>query len=644
MTRPSRTSCRRRPRDLQSLDWKPGLRRRVHRPAVALILALILAGLLIGLLARTTSAQSGWELTPYRVQILVAWSADPQMTPRLQTDLLDGLIDRTDALIGASWDVAAVPAPHHLLSALHSLAGDSTIAALPREETENRDLTALLGYLRKLSPGEELTLPPGAAQRIERGRKLFTDSKIGCMTCHQMPLGTDGGRLQTAGQFFQHDVGTTVGEPGEAPPRLTTPMLFGLRRAKGYLHHGGAKTIEEVFTEKFNPKDRHGRTSDLSEADRRALAEYVRYLEPPELDKLILLAISRTPDGYRVTARELDLRTQLLSPPVSHPVWQLQKLRDVAFDATLEAFAPMARIEDVKKDQVLLRLKAAALPPRDRSFSFVRPGDTFRPVVRRDDRDGNILGINAIEWTFLVIEEMDRQRTVSRLFSGFPNPLSSRRRGRTEVLALGVVPSRQPSTLVVRSRDEDKQPLAGYEILSHPPGVRTTVSLGHTDRQGRLEILPAEHPLRVLLIRNGTEILARLPMVPGLQPTVIAPIANDNQRLEVEGFITGLQEELVDVITRRQVLFTRARTRLEKREFDEAENLIAQLRELDDADHFALALNNAEKLPRYLATDPVRKKKIELLFSDTKKLILSHLDSREFEELVEELRAARRAP
>ena len=61
---------------------------------------------------------------------------------------------------------------------------------------------------------------------------------------------------------------------------LDTPMLLGLRRSEPYLHDGRAITIEQVFTT-FNPQDKHGRTSHLSEVDIHALAEFLRYLDPP---------------------------------------------------------------------------------------------------------------------------------------------------------------------------------------------------------------------------------------------------------------------------------------------------------------------------------------------------------------------------
>ena len=155
-------------------------------------------------------------------------------------------------------------------------------------------------------------------------------------------------------------------------------------------------------------------------------------------------------------------------------------------------------------------------------------------------------------------------------------------------------------------------------------------------------IFSSEKPSSFKLLKTCFT-LARLPIVPGLQPTFIAPIANDDQRLEVEGFITGLQEELVDVVTRREGLLTRARARIEEGKLPEACELVDELRTLQTADDFNRVLTSAQKQRRYRADDPVRQAKIELLFQDTRKLIIKHLDAKALEAVSQELRRAAQA-
>jgi hypothetical protein len=51
------------------------------------------------------AAQSVWELTPYRIEVLVAFAPVPELTPRLQAELVGNLVDRAESLVGAAWDV-----------------------------------------------------------------------------------------------------------------------------------------------------------------------------------------------------------------------------------------------------------------------------------------------------------------------------------------------------------------------------------------------------------------------------------------------------------------------------------------------------------------------------------------------------------
>ncbi len=452
---------------------------------------------LIGWVAVTPAVgQSVWELTPYRVEVYVTFLPCPTFTPRLQTQLPSDLVERTDALIGAPWDLA---------------------------------VTA-------------------------------------------------------------------------APPDLRQEMLDGLEKLT------------------FDP---------IPESWQ-------------EFDKVIFLTIGPKTAGYRVTARELDVRTEVLREVVRRDVWHPAKLGDAAWDAMFEAFAPLARIDSVEGKQVVLRMKAAALPVRDKQLALVEPGDVFEPIVRYNDRDGNPRRITAIPWTFLTVQAVSPQRVDCLVHSGMRTPISSRRRGRVQQLALGVVPPSRPSLLTLQTRAEPKQPLVGYDVYARAPDSKEAVLIGRTNGYGQVSVPPVENPLRVLVVKHGGALLARLPVVPGLQPELSAELANDDDRLAVEGFITGVQEELVDLVTRRQVLLVRAKTRLEAGKHEEARELIEELQELPPADRFLRLIDARRK--RALSTDPAAQAKINTLFGDTKTLIEKHLDPTPVEELWQELREAKPDP
>jgi cytochrome c553 len=141
----------------------------------------------------------------------------------------------------------------------------------------NNDLEALAAYIAGLPFPPPPTPSPETAQLRHRGRQIFFSKEAGCVRCHPPPFYTDSGRRDREGGPLLHDVATCSPGCPVKHSRLDTPSLLGLLRSEPYLHHGQARTLEEVFT-RFNPHDQHGRTSHLGKEEIRALAEFLRYL------------------------------------------------------------------------------------------------------------------------------------------------------------------------------------------------------------------------------------------------------------------------------------------------------------------------------------------------------------------------------
>ncbi|MBN2476704.1 MAG: hypothetical protein JXB62_18985 [Pirellulales bacterium] len=141
----------------------------------------------------------------------------------------------------------------------------------------DRDLDALAAYIGSLRLRTPHGAPADLVPTIQRGREIFFSEKTGCSHCHPPPSYTDSGKRNERGWFVLHNVGTRTSSGDAKPRRLDTPSLLDLARSEPYLHDGRAATLEEVFT-RFNPDDKHGKTSHLSPADVRALVEFVRRL------------------------------------------------------------------------------------------------------------------------------------------------------------------------------------------------------------------------------------------------------------------------------------------------------------------------------------------------------------------------------
>jgi hypothetical protein len=492
--------------------------------------------------------------------------------------------------------------------------------------------------------------------------------------------------------------------------------------------------------------DLHGISLQLlSEESKRSL----------ERDKVMLLVVLPTTDGYEVVARELDVRTRIFGSPVRVRAWHLAKVADAAVLAVRKAFAPLAQILPLEgKEAVQIRLRAGGIPPQDETLRPAAKGQLFRAVIRRNDRDGKLRGVFIVPWTFLMVEDLTGSLAECKLHTGLRSPLSGRRRGRIENLALAVIPPGGSTELVIRARTEPYQPLAGYDVFSQSLDGESSELLGRTNSEGRLRIPESEPPLRRLVVKHGGELMALLPMVPGLvwepmlgfgryqgqwpstlpqayllgllesgevdeslraaieslvedqdetrvetpsadkgsevpkltsgtydgraitevptpylvglleeaagmdaqsrtaiqymvtgdqgaggpdlaRAVLEARVPDDDPRLEAEGYLIGLQGELVDVTIRREILLSRALARMEEKKYDEARQLYEELKGLKSRYDFQRALEQERK--KIATNDPILDRKIDRMFEETGKVLRNYLDDRPLDELGRQL-------
>ena len=97
----------------------------------------------------------------------------------------------------------------------------------------------------------------------QKGLKLFTDATVGCAKCHPGPLFTD---------LKMYDVGT--GHELDGRKDFDTPTCFEMWRTAPYLHDGSAVTLMDMLTT-LNKDNKHGKTSQLTDDDRKALVAYL---------------------------------------------------------------------------------------------------------------------------------------------------------------------------------------------------------------------------------------------------------------------------------------------------------------------------------------------------------------------------------
>ncbi len=366
-------------------------------------------------------------------------------------------------------------------------------------------------------------------------------------------------------------------------------------------------------------------------------------------DKLFILTIDHRQNAYQIGVRELDIQTRTWSPVIQRGIDSWRNVPASAFKLMCDIFVPIVRINRIEETQVTALAKAGALLRPESSTrrwqlpTEIRTGDVLQPFIRRTDRNGRVRtgGVKPIQWTLLVVTEQSDGQLKCQWHSGYRQPFSVRRSSRVQQLATVIKPRFQGTTLKLRNRREQNQPLSGYDIFSRKPGEELSEFVGRTDWRGQLDIPPdANHPIRILFVKSGNQFLAKLPIVPGHLESVAAPLRNDDGRLEAEGFLLGIQESLVDLVARREVLTMRIRQRIESGKLDEAEEMLNELQRLDTQEDFR---RRVEQRKRTLTiVDAQVQQKIDRLFAETRTLLGQFLDPNRVRQLRSELDAARR--
>lgn len=359
------------------------------------------------------------------------------------------------------------------------------------------------------------------------------------------------------------------------------------------------------------------------------------------VDKIIPVVIAPAVDGYRVIGREWDVALESFGLRVACHAPSCAVLSETVEAVVRRCYTPIARVTAIETESIHLRLRASGLPTRDASLEPIRTSAVFQPMIRYEDRFGAARAVIPVPWSFLQVKEVDGGRLICELHSGVRNALSARRRGRVRQIARLIRPQKADTTLVLRSPGEDAERLVGYDLFVTTPGEEQYRFLGRTDYRGQITVPPeGDSPLSLLTVKHGSRLLARLPMVPGLHPRLEAVLPNDDQRLDAEGFLVGIQDELMDLVTRRTLLLAQARRAMEEGEFDEAERLLTEARSLKTRERFINEINQRQRVT--VCDDPLSQRRVDAMFDQIKNLVIEFLNPSAVEQLTQELSRRRR--
>jgi hypothetical protein len=390
-------------------------------------------------------------------------------------------------------------------------------------------------------------------------------------------------------------------------------------------------------------------------ADRKRILSDLRTLQqtPPKefplegADKLVLIAIRQKDGEYLLTAREFDGYVQRWGTPIVRRTQQTEAILEQAFGVLCRSVAPLAQIELDPNDEkrVVLKPRGAALVQPTSEETWTTAGEVFLPFLRRTSRGGKVIdgGIQQVPWTFVEVAVSDGADTIGHIQSGTRRPFGVRKQGRVEQVAIALRGDPADLALRLHSRTDKDKPLVGYEVLVQSDVKKVEKNrglkrIGSTDRDGIFVIAPGNERILVLFLRNGGQLLARLPVVPGSQSQIDVPLPDDDARLAAEARLAAMREDLIDIVARRNILMARARQKIDNEDFAGAQKLILQINELPGRAQLNLELQTAAQ--RLRSNDPQIQRRIDRLFEGTQTALTQYLDGRPIDELTNELRSA----
>lgn len=363
-------------------------------------------------------------------------------------------------------------------------------------------------------------------------------------------------------------------------------------------------------------------------------------------DRIAFVHVTKSQTGFNVVTRQLDCQLHLWGPASTKSTRYRSRLAGVVFETIRSTLVPVARIEKIEGNFVRMRQRAAQMVikvedgvvvPNLDSPAQVSLSTVYRPVVRKNDKNGKIVikdGIREIDWTYLVpmenVQAAGSQSYIRAEINGAKrSPLAGRINKSQKKYAVVVRPTTNRTKLTLVTRDKKPKPIPDKKIYLKYPGAdrkTKTIEVGQTNRKGEVYIDANDHPLHLIYIKSGERrILARLPIVPGYFEELEAAMQDDKDRLRSEGVLAGFEFSFMDLTVRREVYAMRIRSKLEQKKAKEARELYNLFLELESPDDFQKRLNNENRVLGAAAGDEKQKKLIDGMFSQLQFLVQQRL-------------------
>jgi hypothetical protein len=148
------------------------------------------------------------------------------------------------------------------------------------------------------------------------------------------------------------------------------------------------------------------------------------------------------------------------------------------------------------------------------------------------------------------------------------------------LIAIGANSIHRQTDLVIRTAAG--KPLVGCQVSLELPSEAHRL-VGSTDDQGRVTLV-ADGSCHWIRVQFRDQLLDRIPILVGSQPEQVWQTRVDEAALAVAGLFASCHEDLAVLEAQRRVYVARAEARKQRGKAEEAEQLLAQMREAMEAE------------------------------------------------------------
>ena len=614
----------------------------------AIAVTLAAATVLPNVAERSAVAQDPWEYKPYRIHVWLALESVPELPSMLNAEIERAIVEQSDAAFGATWDIHVRRAPQRYLAEL-----------LYRDLPLPPDELAAAAKLGKQTPPK--TADSKSADSNSADSKTADSKTADSKTADSKTADSKSADLKAAAATGA-EAKTADGKTADG--KTADATTADSKAADGKSADGKSADGKAEVGKAADGKSADGKSADGKTADAKAPATKVEGGKAADVksedadsavasdplvaelravfksDKLLVASVTAVAGGWRVRARELDVRARRWTAAWDAEAPDAASLPSLVVAGLHASFLPLARIDYAQDKSIMTRLRAGALAVRGDEPVLVGEESLLRPWVRHNDRYGEPrppLGVQAIPFSFLMVKKRDGGRLECEPHTGVRFPITGRNSARTERFALAVRAAGESTLVRLRTNEKPPQPLSGYDIFAKDPKSEKVELIGRTDWRGTMELPKlADSPLRVVYVKNGGSLLARLPTIPGHEPEMVVDLTPDDKRLQAEGFVAGVQAVLTDLVAQRELYAKRIRSRLSEGKINEAQKLLEEFKALPTRDDVQKLLDQQQ--PRITTSYKKVQTKIDKLFEDTRKLLYKFVDPAMAGKLEEEVR------